>query len=86
MIEIKASDKLKFSSAGVEFEVAPPSVYLYRDFQKRLTKAQQDEDGSSVDIMIEFCQSLGVPEDVLKQWSVAAMTQFFKHLSEEKKS
>lgn len=83
MLEIPATDKLKFKYREHEFEISSPGVYLYRQFQKKLKEGKPED---AVDTMISFCEKVGVPEKVLEQMNMDEIAAFFKLLGSEKKT
>jgi hypothetical protein len=87
-IEIKEAPPIEASYKGVKFTVQRPKVMFLRDFKKRMKACQEpDSNEEVVDVLIDFCQKVGVPDDVMSQWGMNELGQFFESMSEgEKKS
>lgn len=87
-IDIQEAKPIKASYKGQEFNVVQPRVMFLREFQKRMKLSRStDATEDTIDILIEFCEKVGVPKEVLEQWSMTELTQFFNGMSEgEKKS
>ncbi len=85
-IEIQASEPIDVLYGEKKFTVNKPKVIFYRGFMRRMKAAALPEaTEDQIDVMMEFCEQIGVPQDVLDQWSLGEMSQFFSKMSEEEK-
>lgn len=90
-LEIAAPEPIELSYLGNVYQVARPKVTFLRVFTKRLKESKRDDSGEdSVGIMWDFCVQVGVPMEVLEQWTLKEMSQLFSWFAneagEEKKS
>ncbi len=64
-----------------KFTILPPDVMFLRDFQKKM----RDPENDKVNTMVEFCEQVGVPKDILATWGLKQLTSFFTGLTEDEK-
>ncbi len=85
-IEIIEAQPIEASYKETKFTVQRPKVMFLREFKRRMKDCQQpDSKEEVVDILIDFCQKVGVPENVLSEWGMNELGQFFNSMSEDEK-
>jgi hypothetical protein len=66
-----------------------PKLMFLRTFKKRLRNAQKPEaEEDIIDVMFDYCVTVGVPDEVLADWGLKEMTDLFTFMNkdDEKKS
>lgn len=87
-LKIEADKPVEVVYGEKKFVVSRPKIGYLKEFKRRIRDAGKPEASEDViDIMMEYCKQVGVPNDVLDSWTEYELEQFFNHFSSgEKKS
>lgn len=66
--------KVKFGER--EFEIKRPKAGMLRGFTKKIADKEQ-----ALDALFDFCEMVGVPEDVINDLDMDELSQLFDQLS-----
>ncbi len=85
-LDIKPSEPIEAKYGDKTFMVNRPKVLFFREFKKRVRAANlPDATEDAMDIMLDFCQKVGVPAEILEQWDMREMSLFLEALGQEEK-
>lgn len=83
-MEFKPSEKkpIRVSVGDKVYEIKRPQIGVIKQFQSDL---RQEDANKALDLIVTFCEKLGLPKEVVESWDIYTLNEFIEFLTNKKK-